>query len=124
VLPQLTTLRHLGLHHLQPHALLMPSLGQLLMNLPPSVTTLTLTTAPSGKLGVGRLQRSILFNAIASVRSLRELHMPTWEDVVGEDGACFEPLSQMPHLEAVFVEKIGQSSAYPKWLGFKEMPNA
>jgi hypothetical protein len=125
VLPQLTSLTHLGMHHLQLHAQLMPSLGQVLMNLPPSVTALTLTTAASAKQPeVGRLQRSMLFNAIALVKSLRELHMPNWEDTVGDDGACFEPLSQVPHLQAVYVEKIGQSSAFPEWLGFKEMPNA
>jgi hypothetical protein len=125
LLPQLTSLRHLGLHNMLLHALLMPSLGQLLMNLPPSVTSLTLTTAPSTKpLEVGQLQRSMLFNAITSVKSLRELHVPNWEDVVGDDAACLEPLSQMPHLEAVYVAKIGQSSAFPEWLGFKEIPEA
>jgi hypothetical protein len=121
LLPQMTSLTHLGLHHLQPHALLMPLLGQVLMNLPPSVNALTLTTAASPNFGVGRLQRNMLFNAIAMVRSLRELHMPDWENVVGNDGTCLESLIQMPHLEAVYVSKIGQSSAFPEWLGFKEI---
>jgi hypothetical protein len=47
--------------------------------------------------------------------------MPDWENVVGNDGTCLEPLIQMPHLETVYVSKIGQSSAFPEWLGFKEI---
>jgi hypothetical protein len=118
VLPQLTTLQHVGLHNLQLQPQLITELSQVLMSLPPSVTALTLRAAASVQ-QVGPRQRSILFNSIASVKSLRELHMPNWVDIVGDDGACVEPLCHMPHLEAVYVTEVKESSAFPAELGFK-----
>jgi hypothetical protein len=123
VLPQLTSLKHVGLLNLPMHRQLMPVLGQVLMSLPPSVTTLTLTIAASAKRDkVGLLQKSMLFNAMAWVKSLRELHMPNWEVFVGDDGACVEPLCHLPHLQAVYVTKVEQSSAYRAKLPFKAGP--
>jgi hypothetical protein len=121
VLPHLATLQHFGLHNLQLHAKFMPALGQVLMSLPPSVTVLTLTTATSVvRNKVERSQRSMLFNAIGLLRSLRELHMPDWEVLVGDDGACLEPLFHLPHLQAVYVRAVTQSSAFPAKLPFKK----
>jgi hypothetical protein len=101
VLPQLTALQHVGLHNLQLQTQLITGLSQVLMSLPPSVTALTLRAAASVQ-QVGPRQRSILFNSIASVKSLRELHMPNWWDIVGDDESCVEPLYYMPQLQAVY----------------------
>jgi hypothetical protein len=121
VLPQLTTLQHVGLHNLPLQTQLIPALGQVLMSFPPSVTTLTLTTAASVEtMDVGLLLRSMLFKAIALVKNLRELHIPNWEDIVGRDEACLEPLYQLPRLETVYVTKVKNSSAFPEQLAFKE----
>jgi hypothetical protein len=109
VLPQLTALQHVGLHNLQLQMQLMPALGQVLVSLPPSVTALTLTTATSLK-KVGPQQRGILFNSIALVKSLRKLHMPNWQDIVSDDGACVEPLCHLPRLDAVYVTEVKESS--------------
>jgi hypothetical protein len=119
VLPQLTALQHVGLHNLQLQTQLITELSQVLMSLPPSVTALTLETADSVN-EVGPWQRSILFNSIALVKSLRELHMPDWEVIVGNDVSCLEPLYHLPHLDAVYVPEIKQSVAFPAELNFKE----
>jgi hypothetical protein len=119
VLPQLITLEHVGLHNLPLQRQLMPALGQVLIDLPPSVTALTLSTPLSRRNEAGWLQRSMLFNAIGMIRSLRELHMREWEVFVGDDGACVEPLFHLPHLQAVYVRSVKQSSAFPSKLPFK-----
>ena len=49
-------------------------------------------------------ERLLLCTAIARMRSLRELGMPQWEEVVGRDTAeCVMPLNGLPHLQAVDV---------------------
>ena len=114
VLPQLHSLQHVGLHNLQLQPQLLPALGQALLDLPPSVTTLTLTTSKRALFSaLSAAQRGMLFSAIALVRGLRELHMPDWEAVVGEDGVCVEPLHGLPHLATVHVPHVKQSGAYP-----------
>jgi hypothetical protein len=124
-LPQMCTLQHVGLHFVQLHAQLIPALGQVLMSLPPSVTALTLSTVEFVRdNGSGPLQRSMLFNAIGTLRSLRTLRIPNWEDIVGNDGACVEPLCHLPHLRAVHVRAVKQSSAFPAKLPFKAGPQA
>jgi hypothetical protein len=121
VLPQLATLQHFGLHNLQLHSKFMPALGQVLGDLPPSVTVLSLTTATSVvRSEVERSQRRMLFYAIGMIRSLRELHMPDWAALVGDDGTCVEPLFHLPHLQAVYVRAVTQSSAFPAKLPFKK----
>jgi hypothetical protein len=121
VLPQLTSLRHVGLHNLPLQTQLMPVLGHVMMSVPPSVTALTLATAASVlDVDVGPFQKSMLFEAISLVRSLRELHMPNWENLVGHDAACFEPLFQLPHLEVVYVSQVKTSAAFSAQLVFKE----
>jgi hypothetical protein len=101
LLPQLTALQHVGLHNLRLQPQPLTEVRQVLMSLPPSVTALTLSTKLSFQ-EVGPRQRSILFNSIASVKSLRELHMPNWWDIVGDDESCVEPLYYMPQLQAVY----------------------
>jgi hypothetical protein len=123
VLPHLTILQHVGLHNLPLQTQLLRSLGHVLMDLPPSVTTLTLTTASPGK-KVGLPQMSTLFHAIALVRSLRELHLPNWEVAVGDDGTCLEPLCQLPHLQAVYMPDAQQYSVFSGKLVFKEASTA
>jgi flagellar biosynthesis/type III secretory pathway protein FliH len=121
VLPQLPSLRHLGLRNVPLQTQVLPALGQVLLALPPSTTALTLTVARSSKeLEVGPLQRGMLFSGIASVRSLRELHMPNWEAAVGYDEECMEPLFSLPHLKAVFVTRVKKCGAYPDDLRFKK----
>ena len=61
----------------------------------------------------------MLFSAMALVRGLKELHMPDWEAIVGEDGECVEPLYGLPHLELVHVPEVKQSSAFPRGLTFQ-----
>jgi hypothetical protein len=114
VLPQLPSLRHLGLQYMPLQAPVLPALGQVLLALPPSVTALTLSVARSRSIDeddIGPLQRGMLFSAIAMVRSLRELHMPNWEAAVGYDEDCIEPLFNLPHLEAVYVTKVKENGA-------------
>ena len=121
VLPQLRSLVHIGLHSLPLQPQLMPAVGQALLDLPASVTALTLTTSAAAQ--QGPVQRGMLFSSIALVRGLRELHMPDWEAVVGEDGVCVEPLHGLPHLATVHVPHVKQSGAYPAGLTFKAPPD-
>jgi hypothetical protein len=111
VLPQLPSLKHFGLYNLQLQAQMMPALGHVLLDLPPSVTALTITFA-AGERNLSPLQRGMLFNAIALVRGLRELYMPDWDAVVLNDVACMEPLYRLPHLQAMYVPEEDESGAY------------
>jgi hypothetical protein len=106
VLLRLTARQHVGLHNLPLQTQLMPTLGEVLMSLPPSVKSLSLWTAPSVKRhDVDSLQRLMLFKAIGLVSSLRELHIPNLEDIVGTDRACMKPLSHLPYLEVVYTKE-------------------
>lgn len=124
VVPQMSRLQHLGLHHLPLQAPLMPPLGQVLLALPPSLTSLTLATGAmdkaSNNISTPQL-RSMLFNAIALVKSLKELHMPAWDQVVGQDIECVQPLYLLPHLEVVWVREVKKTSAFPAGVTFRDL---
>lgn len=120
VLPQLSSLQHLGLRNLNLQRDVVPALGQILLDLPPSVTKLTLQFSKVGKLE--HQQRNALFSAIAQVASLKELHIPDWEAIVGSDVAYVEPLYRLPHLEVVYVGEVKDSSTFPATLNFQSTP--
>ena len=123
-LPQLKELKHLGLHSLLLTAETLSALGQLLSSLPRSVTTLTISVDVAGGGGaVYKLpERLLFFKAVAMVRGLRRLALPQWETLVGGDAAaCVEPLAAHPLLEAVFVNEVLESSAFPQCLRFQEL---
>ena len=65
------------------------------------------------------MEKTLFFQAVAQLKGLKELHMPDWEAVVGEDVACVEPLYGLPHLEVVHVPDVKQSDAFPAELTFK-----
>jgi hypothetical protein len=119
VLPQLTNIQHVGLHNLRLQPQLITELSHVLVSLPPSVTALSLSTAISEN-ELNPRQRGILFSSIALVKSLRELHMPDWREIVGEDVSCLEPLYHLPHLDVVHVTRIRQSASFPAELNFKD----
>lgn len=127
VVPYMSSLHHVGLHHLPLQAPLMPSPGQVLLALPPSLTSLTLDTCPLGEAHKNTLLqlRSMLFIAIAIVQSLRELRMPASEDIVGQDVECVQPLYRLPHLHVVLVREVKDTNAFPAAaLTFKALSDA
>lgn len=120
VLPQLDSLQHLSLHIFTLTHQLLPVICELLLDLPSSVTALTINATNAQSMTC--LHRSMVFSAIAQVTSLKELHIPDWEASVGRDLACVEPLYRLPHLDVVYVRGLKSSSAFPAGLDFKEIP--
>lgn len=118
--PRMSSLQHLGLHHLPLKAHFVPFIGELLLDLPASLTTLTASVTHTGQLTF--LQRSVVFSAIAQTTSLKELYMADWETIVGSDAACVEPLYLLPLLEVVYVKEVMDSISVPAGLDFKKIP--
>ena len=104
-----------------------PMLGQLLSCLPPSVSSLTLTTrfesgngvqAPRG-MCLSCAEVDMLFAAIAVASRLRELHMPQWDVLVGQHGhLCVAALQGMLGLECVYVRGLVKPGSKREWSMF------
>lgn len=111
------SLQHLGLQGVTLSQGAVLNLGQLLGSLPPSVTKLTLSILCKD---ASVSTRVLLFKAIARMRSLRELRMPQWEEVVGEDAVeCVLPLKSLPHLHVVMVTEVTNSNDFSPEICFQ-----
>lgn len=123
-LSQLKGLKHLGLHSLVLTSETLSALGQLLNSLPPCVSVLTIAIDVAGGASTLRSlpERLLFFKAVGLVRGLRQLALPQWEALVGVDAAaCVAPLLDLPLLEAVFVNAVQVSPAFPECLRFLEI---
>lgn len=47
-----------------------------------------------------------VFQALGSLKKLRNLTLPAWEEFVGEHSEVVEPLTHLQHLECVYVDSI------------------
>lgn len=120
---QLTQLHHLGLYRVPVTVRSIAALGQLVYNLPASVTELTLSTTTVKNSTVGVSEKLQFFRAVAVVVSLKELHMPEWEQFVGEDSVdCVEPWYGVASLETVYVQEVKENCSFPPGLSFKVFP--
>ena len=102
----------------------MPVLGQLFHSLPPTVSSLTLTTGvpsegvPGRSCGVSLSGTTVklLFLAIAQAKSVKELYLPQWDVLVGQHGdVCVEALLEVSGLECVHVRGLVKPGMKRDW---------
>lgn len=124
---QMTRLTSLGLYNLPLNMRTIRALGHVFHNMPPTFTTLTLSTQDDAGSTVGSAEQLMLFKAIALMRSLRSLVLPQWSTVVGHDASnSTEPLCSLPKLDHIVVgvplSRIEtELSVFPQ--AFKFVPN-
>lgn len=120
---EMINLKHLGLHQLPFSSEVFVSLGQVFRNLPSSVTELTLAFKREYFL-MAPHERGLLFEAVALIRGLEVLRLPTWYfhlqmHACGES-MCFDALRSLPRLRAVIVpHDAGWGGKLPAGLPFK-----
>lgn len=121
--PHMINLQHLGLHQLPFSSEVFCSLGHLFRTLPPSVTALTLVFKRDYVL-MPPHERGLLFQAIALIRQLEELHLPTWyfhmQLHACDESMCVDALRGLPKLRAVVVPAhAGWENTLPAGLPFE-----
>lgn len=88
--------------------------------IPTSVAASTKTQAQTNAGRLTPLEKTLFFKAVAQLHSLKELHIPQWDVLVGKDArACIEPLRQLSELKTVHVSTLRGKEALQAWSGLQ-----
>lgn len=115
-------LKTLALHDFVIPPIHIPILGSIFQNLSETLTDLFFQHAGSNSdvqtWVYHPSNKTSLFRAIAMLENLENLTMFYWEEFVGPDIECAEPLKKLRNLKVVHVEKVTDARAFSCGLNF------
>lgn len=121
-------LKTLALHDFVVPPQQIPVLGSIFQNLSETLTELYFEHAGANSQvqpwAYRTSDKTALFRAIRMLDNLKILTILYWEDFVGTDTECVEPLLGLQHLETVYVSEVTDSPAFGCGLTFAPVQNA